>query len=276
MLQLATDLNNPEAMKKTLEELIEFVSSPERLDYHLEEYANIYPAFGNVTDGKFKEFTEETEKLRDEEQKEFEREGINYCVDHLVRCITSESLFFRRAASHRELHPVILRYVDSIIKYAGEDGLLWSNDETPAGTDAIESLALMDPGYINKYIEFLRASDDSGGHQMYGTGYILKNHRVIEDTLRMLAVRLTSKSQGGDEEVGMFLETTSLGELLKEEKNAQFLLKHLHKELLRLLEEFGPHTRDEYRDLYFSILEDVFREYPVILNGIEEMKRAGA
>ncbi len=224
MLQIKTSINSPEELKKSLLELIQFISTQEQLKKHLEEYTFIYPEFGFVVDGEFKEYNIETEKLREEAQIEFDNDGNNYCFE--LPYFTSETLFFRRAASYKELRPLIAEYVDRIIQYAQSEKLLWSHDELPAGTDAIESLVFIDKKYIDKYIEFLRINDmDHEVHQNYGIGYIIKKHGLDEDTLRLVAMRLGECiGQHGDENVGMLLENTNLGEYLNEQKHAaQFL-----------------------------------------------------
>ncbi len=269
MLQLTTDLENPEALKKTLEDLIDFVSSPDRLESHLDEYTFIYPSFGAIVSGEFQEFAEETEELQEEEQNEFDEEGMNYC--HELPYISSETVFFRKAASHNELHPLILAYVDSLIKQSLEGNRLWSGDETPAGTDAIEALAFSDAKYIKKYIEFLKTNDmEHEVYQDYGIGYIIKTHGLNEDTLRLIAVRLTEcLGQHGGENVSMLLEETEFGEYLEEEENAELFLKHLQEAFMTALK--NRNYDEEYKELYISIFEEVFEEYPAILDEVEKM-----
>ncbi len=271
MLQLKTNLNNPDEIKQVLNELVELVSSRKLLEDHLEEYPFIYPQFGAITDGEFEEFSEETEKLREEEQIAFDDKGQNYY--HEVPYITSESLFFRKAASYKELHSMILNYVDGVIKYSIKNELLWSHDETPAGTDAIESLAFSDSKYIQKYIEFLRINDmDHEVYQNYGIGRIIQIHGFNKDTLHLLAVRLGEGcGQHGEENLMHLLENSKLGDYLKVEINAKLFLKLLTEEFKKLMKKHK--NDDEIREIYTEIYEGLFQEYPVILNGVEKMKR---
>ena len=270
MLQLETNLDNSEGLKQTLEELIDFISMPERLQKHLAQYTFIYPVFGTKVDGDFKEFEEKTEKLREEEQIEFDTKGNNYCFE--LPYFTSETLFFRKAASYKELHSLILKYVDLLIKHSKEEGLLWSHDETPAGTDAIESLVFTDSKYIQKYIEFLRTNDM--GHEVnqhYGIGYIIKNHGLNEDTLRLIAVRLGECcGQHGDENLGLLLESTELAEYLQDERNSENFLKHLTDEFKLLLKKHNNH--DDIRETYTTIYEEIFEGFPVIIKEVDRMK----
>lgn len=273
MLQLETNLDNPESLKQTLEELIDFISIPERLHKHLAEYTFIYPSFGTKVDGDFKEFEENTEKLREEEQIEFDTQGKNYCFE--LPYFTSETLFFRKAASYTELHSLILQYIDLLIKHSKEEGLLWSHDETPAGTDAIESLAFIDSKYIQKYIEFLRINDmDHEVNQHYGIGLIIKNHGWNEDTLHLIAVRLGECcGQHGDQNLELLLESTELADYLKDERHSDIFLKHLTDEFKLLLKKHN--NNDDIRATYPAIYEKLFEGFPAILKEVDRMKTIG-
>lgn len=271
MLQLETKLEHLKDLKQTLENLIDFISSPKNLQDHLAQFTFIYPEFGSLVNGEFKKFDGETEKLREKERLEFDNEGKNYCSEFPY--FTSETLFFRTAAEYKELHPLILKYVDHLIRHSREAKLLWSHDETPAGTDAIESLVFKDQKYLPKYIEFLRTNDmDHEVYQDYGIGYIIKKYGWNEDTVRLAAVRLgVCHGQHGDENINLLLESAKLDEFLKVDRHAVIFLKYLSDEFQTLLKERGYNKSTE--EMYIETYCEIFEDYPVILEGVKMMRR---
>ncbi len=156
---------------------------------------------------------------------------IDDSIEHLGKIWEYGNTFFNAAVSHKELRPLVLDYAHKITRQSERNYVLYYSCEDYAGSYATRALAVADKRYVVDCIRFLRTNDLS--HEVYQSEHILSiidAHGLCDETVSLIAFRLTAGGQHHDDDMQTIEERHKLSDYLNaSSENMQYLLKELSK-----------------------------------------------
>ena len=159
-----------------------------------------------------------------------------------------EEKFFSKAVKQKDLIPKVEQYAKQVTKYLETSGHLYTNCEQYAGTWAWVSLALEDKAYIDQYTRFLRSNDL--GHEVHQGSHIhllIKKHKWCEETLTLLAARMTMDGQHAGEDLDMFEEKYKLSKHFdKHPEHLELFCVEMLRSQEHHYQDYGRSDFDEY------------------------------